>query len=116
MAHLKRIEEDKLKLKKDVDMEIKKLEAIGNYDDLEFPEELMETARYKNPDEDAAITLTDIYQFLLFEGDIAKMDPEMKRVKTNFEGIKNKLHEQMTSVQKSTAEKVVKRIYRKIVP
>jgi hypothetical protein len=97
-------------------MEIRKLEAIGNYDDLEFPEELMESARCKNPDEDASITLTDIYQFLLFEGDIARMDPQMKKVKTNFKGIKDKLHEQMTTVQKNTAEKVVRRIYRKIVP
>jgi len=116
MSHLKRIEEDRLKLKLDVDVELKKLEDIGNYDDISFPNELMDEIRFKSPDEDAAIALTDIYQFLLFEGDVARRDPVMDKVKTNFKGIKKRLEEQLSQIQTTTAKKVVKRIYRKIIP
>ncbi|CAI2373444.1 unnamed protein product [Moneuplotes crassus] len=72
--HLKQIEEDELNLQKDVDIEIKKLEELGNFDDLEKPDFLSVGLHKSNTEDDPCYTLTDIYQFLLFEGEIVKSD------------------------------------------
>lgn len=89
---------------------------MGSLNDIEKPAYLSEGIPLKEPEEDASITLTDIYQFLLFEGEIAKSDPILKDVQTNFSTIKDQLSEKLRIAQKSTAEKLVKRIYKKIVP
>lgn len=51
---------------------------MGSLDDIERPEYLTEGLAMKSPEEDPSIALTDIYQFLLFEGEIAKGDPIIK--------------------------------------
>lgn len=89
---------------------------MGSLNDIEIPAFLSEGVRLKEPEEDASITLTDIYQFLLFEGEIAKSDPILKDVQTNFSTIKDQLSEKLRIAQKSTAEKLVKRIYKKVIP
>ena len=85
---------------------------MGSLDDLERPDYINGVMKMKNPEEDPAITLTDIYEFLLFNGEVAKEDPALKDIKTDFDSIKEHLIEKLTRVQKSTAIYVVKRIYK----
>ena len=85
---------------------------MGSLDMVERPNYFGDGAELKSPDEDPSIALTDIYQFLLFNGEIVKEDPKVKDINTDFDSIKEQLVDKITRVQKTTAEKVVKRIYK----
>jgi hypothetical protein len=116
MAHLKRIEQDRITLKIDVDQELKKLDDMGRFDNIEKPDYLIQGFPRKSPEEDASFALTDIYQFLLFEGEIAKSDPFLKNVQTDYTALKSTLFEKLSLIQKTTAEQVVRRIWKKSDP
>ncbi|CAI2375050.1 unnamed protein product [Moneuplotes crassus] len=115
-AQLQKIEEDKISLKRDVDVEIKKLEALGNFDDLEKPDFLSVGFFEANREEDPSFTLTDIYQFLLFEGEIVKDNRKQKNVSPDYHILKDILTQKFFDMQKMTAEQVIKRVYKRTVP
>ena len=66
-----------------------------------------------NSEEDPAITLTDIYQFLLFEGELVKNDPIFLGTNTNFKKLKEILQKKLSAIQKVTVEQVLKRVIKK---
>ena len=86
---------------------------MGNFDDFERPESINMDTPHLNSEEDPAITLTDIYQFLLFEGELVKNDPIFLGTNTNFKKLKEILQKKLSAIQKVTVEQVLKRIIKK---
>lgn len=115
-AELERIEKDRLKLKLDVELELNKLDQLGSLYEFQKPLYLTGEEQLRDPNtEDPVFALNDLYQFLLFEGEIAKDDPFLKSVKINYKGIEEIFTDNLAKVQRNTAEKIIKRIYRNVV-
>lgn len=114
-AQLERIEKDRIRLKKDVELELSKLDELGSLDQIQKPPYITGEEELRDPNqEDPVFTLNDIHQFLLFEGEIAKSDPFLKNVKINYKNIEKVFTANLEKIQKVTANRVIKRIHRNI--
>ena len=97
------------KVEKDVDIELKQLEEMGDLNSIQKPAFLVNNlTSYDLSNDEVGFLLTDVEQFLLFEGEFQESKSSMWS--NNYEEIEKVLMDKIQQIQHSSVFKALKRV------